>query len=79
MDQLVQALRRGTSGRPVAIVVEESNPITLLELLKAGASDFFIPPLRAIDVFPRLTRLLEQSTGKKPWSRRSKRTRVLSD
>lgn len=48
-------------GTPIAVLVEEPDPAGLIELLRVGASDFFIPPLRAIDVFPRLTRLLEQT------------------
>ncbi|MFY9607371.1 MAG: sigma-54 dependent transcriptional regulator [Blastocatellia bacterium] len=58
VTRLVQTLRRATSGRPVAIVVEESNPTNVLEALKAGASDFIVPPLRTVDVLARVMRLL---------------------
>lgn len=59
VTQVVETLRRATSGRPVAVVVEETSPINLRELLKAGASDFIVAPLRTADVLARVMRLLE--------------------
>ena len=46
---------------PIPVVVEATEPDALLELLEAGASDFIIPPLRAVDVLPRVMRALEQA------------------
>lgn len=63
--QVFDLAARVKPGSPIAVVVEDPDPAGLIELLRVGASDFFIPPLRAVDVFPRLTRLLEQTHGKK--------------
>ena len=59
VTQVVETLRKATSGRPVVIVVEETDPTNLHELLKAGASDFIVAPLRTVDVLARVMRLLE--------------------
>src|SRR5262249_6433825 len=46
---------------PVILVVEDVEPADLREFLKDGVSDFVAPPLRAIDIVPRVWRLLEQA------------------
>jgi two-component system response regulator GlrR len=57
----VALVKQISSGRPVAVVVEKCEPAGLLRFLRAGASDFMIPPLRAVDIVPRVLRLLEHS------------------
>jgi two-component system response regulator GlrR len=61
IPQVVALAKRVTAGRPIAIVVEKCEPSELLRLLRSGASDFMMPPLRAEDIVPRVLRLLEQA------------------
>ena len=57
---LLDFLRRYSPDVPVIAVVDASEPALMLQLLRNGASDFITPPLKAIDVVPRVCRLLEQ-------------------
>ena len=57
---LLDSLRRYSPAVPVIAVVDASEPALMLQLLRHGASDFITPPLKAIDVVPRVCRLLEQ-------------------
>ena len=56
IKRLIQSLK----GKPVIAVYEGFKPEEMIELLKLGVSDFIVPPLKAIDVLPRVWRLLEQ-------------------
>jgi len=47
---------------PVLAVVEKSEPGQMFELLRLGAVDFVTPPLRPIEILPRVWRLLEHSS-----------------
>ncbi len=47
---------------PVFAVVEKSEPGQMFELLKLGAVDFVTPPLRPIEILPRVWRLLERTS-----------------
>ena len=60
-DALLRSLHSEARKIPVILVIEEGEPALLHELLREGASDFVTPPLRAIDVVPRVLRLLEQA------------------
>ncbi|MGH9824312.1 MAG: sigma-54 interaction domain-containing protein, partial [Blastocatellia bacterium] len=53
---------------PITVVVETDEPNGLLELLQSGASDFVIPPLRAVDILPRVWRLLDSARPEDPLS-----------
>jgi two-component system response regulator GlrR len=57
---LLDSLRRYSPDVPVIAVADASEPALMLQLLRHGASDFITPPLKAIDVVPRVCRLLEQ-------------------
>ena len=52
---LIQILRQ----KPVITVVEGDHPAEAVELVKLGIADFITPPLKAVDVFPRLWRVLD--------------------
>ncbi len=54
--KLIQSLR----GRPLIAVFEGFKSQEMLELLRLGVSDFIIPPLKGVDILPRVRRLLEQ-------------------
>ncbi len=56
--RLIQSLTG--RGRPVIAVFEGYQSEETIELLKLGISDFIVPPLKAIDILPRVWRLLEQ-------------------
>ncbi|UCD83518.1 MAG: sigma-54-dependent Fis family transcriptional regulator [Deltaproteobacteria bacterium] len=58
---LFQSTSRELSEFSTIIVVEECNPDEMFALLKLGASDFITPPLKAINILPRLWRLVEQT------------------
>jgi DNA-binding NtrC family response regulator len=51
----------GDSGQaPCILVAEGCEPDEMFALLKLGAADFIVPPLRPGDLLPRVWRLLEQ-------------------
>lgn len=43
----------------IAIDIDEDKQTDIFELLKIGVSDFITPPLKSIDILPRIWRLLE--------------------
>jgi Response regulator containing CheY-like receiver, AAA-type ATPase, and DNA-binding domains len=47
---------------PVILVIDECPHEEILDLLKAGVTDFITPPLRPADIIPRIWRLLVQNT-----------------
>ncbi len=57
---LVRSIGRESSDLPIIAVTERCKPDKMFELLKAGVVDFITPPLKVIDVLPRVWRLLEQ-------------------
>jgi len=44
-----------------AIVLESEEPDCVLEVIRCGVDEFFVPPFRAIDILPRVHRLLERA------------------
>lgn len=60
-SMLFPFMRREPSEPPIIIIIEESEPEQIFELLKLGVADFIIPPLKAIDILPRIWRLLEHT------------------
>ena len=59
--QLIELMRRDFPETPVMVVVETGEPNDMLACLRLGAADFLTVPLRAIDVLPRVWRLLENT------------------
>jgi DNA-binding NtrC family response regulator len=57
----LRSIRAESSDVPVIVVVDACEPHVMLELLREGASDFVTCPFKAIDIVPRVLRLLEQS------------------
>ena len=43
---------------PIIVVLEKYNPDEIFTLLKYGTTDFVIPPLKEVDIVPRIQRLL---------------------
>jgi DNA-binding NtrC family response regulator len=58
---LVRAIGNASAKAPLIIVAEEVESHKTFELLKLGAVDYITPPLTAIDILPRVGRLLERS------------------
>jgi len=58
---LVASLRREIPEAPIVVVLEQGEPDEIFRLLQTGVQDFLIPPLRPLDVLPRIRRLLEHS------------------
>src|SRR6266480_1267704 len=44
-----------------AIVLEVEEPDCVMELIRSGVDEFFVPPFRAVDILPRVHRLLERA------------------
>jgi two-component system response regulator GlrR len=58
---VIKQLKAARADAPIIAVVETAEPNLILDLLKAGATDFITPPLRPIDILPRAWRLLRQN------------------
>jgi two-component system, NtrC family, response regulator GlrR len=55
---LFDSMRAEYPAIPVLTVIEADEPDEMFETLKLGADDFITPPLRAVDLVPRIWRLL---------------------
>ncbi len=71
--RVIEAIRIQGCDAPVIAVVQGDRPEELIELLKSGVVDFITPPLKAVDVLPRMWRLLEMGQGRDPLVERLKR------
>lgn len=69
---IFQRLRDGFGSRPLIAVVERLEGPDFYALLKLGASDFLTVPLRAMEVLPRVKRLLDQNVREDALVRRLK-------
>ena len=69
---LFQSMKSEFSELPVIIVGEACKPDAMFSLLKLGAADFITPPLKEIDILPRMWRLLERKTQEKTLTHRLK-------
>jgi two-component system response regulator GlrR len=49
---------------PFLVVLDEGKPDDMHEILKSGASDYIVPPLKDVDVLPRVWQLMEYSRQK---------------
>lgn len=56
---LLSSLVKKAPRVPVLLVLEAGEPDAMFDLLKLGAADFITSPLRALDILPRVWRLLE--------------------
>lgn len=58
---LLQLTKTETINTPF-IVVTEGEPSQIVELLRQGVVDFFAPPLRAVDILPRVWKLTARAS-----------------
>jgi two-component system response regulator GlrR len=59
--EFLQALDKEELHVPIILVSEGCCPDEMFTLLKMGAADFITPPLTALDILPRIWRLLDQT------------------
>jgi two-component system, NtrC family, response regulator GlrR len=57
---------------PIVVIVEAAEPQELFELLNHGVFDFFTSPLKALDILPRVWRMLRHTSSEQLWMRRIK-------
>ncbi len=63
---LIQSMAEKPFELPIMVVLEGDKPDEMLEFLKLDGPDFIIPPLKLIDILPRLSFLLEQKPRGEP-------------
>ncbi|HEU4435436.1 MAG TPA: sigma-54 dependent transcriptional regulator [Pyrinomonadaceae bacterium] len=59
-ELLFHAAKKLRAEVQLIAVVDEVEPFKMFELLKLGAIDYITPPLKAVDILPRVWRLLEK-------------------
>lgn len=62
---LFESLNRNPCKAPVIAVIEGERPEEVADLFRLGIADFVTPPLRSMDVLPRLWRLLDRNGSSK--------------
>lgn len=58
---LIRILSKEPGRIPVIAVIEDGKPEAMIELLKLGVVDFLTPPIKAVDVLPRMWRTVEHA------------------
>jgi DNA-binding NtrC family response regulator len=72
-EGLFQSVKSGFSELPVIVAVDACQPDAMYSLLNLGAADFITPPLKEIDILPRMWRLLERKTDEETLTFRLKK------
>ncbi|MGA9365355.1 MAG: sigma-54 dependent transcriptional regulator [Bacteroidota bacterium] len=70
--KLLRRLRIEGPGLPIVVVMEADDPKEMFELLEIGIADFVTPPLKAIDIIPRILRLQEQTHRRQAFTEKLK-------
>jgi len=60
-NALLQLMREKSYSFPVIAVNEDGKAEDIIKLLRLGVVDFIIPPIKTVDVLPRIWRFLKQS------------------
>jgi two-component system response regulator GlrR len=58
---LVSFLKKNLPQTPIIFISKESDPEKIFDLLKCGISDYIVPPLKIVNIFPRIWRLIDQT------------------
>ncbi|HVO83065.1 MAG TPA: sigma-54 factor interaction domain-containing protein, partial [Syntrophobacteria bacterium] len=58
---LLESLNRNPRKAPMIAVIEGERPEEVADLFRFGITDFVTPPIRSMDVLPRLWRLLDRN------------------
>jgi two-component system, NtrC family, response regulator GlrR len=61
VGELLEQIRACAPEARIIIGLEEAEPEQMVELLRLGALDFITPPLRAVDILPRIWRWTESA------------------
>ncbi len=61
VGRIISILNKKKPNVPLVIVSEASDPDEAIEYLKLGAADYIPGPLRAVDILPRLWRLVDHA------------------
>src|SRR5262249_26289232 len=59
-QRVIQGLQKATAAALI-VILDAGEPDDIFKLLELGVADFITPPLTALDILPRVRRLLEQS------------------
>jgi len=71
---LIRTLSQEPGRIPVIAVIADGKPEAMIELLKLGVVDFLTPPIKAVDVLPRLWRTVEHARKRHTLVERLKET-----
>jgi DNA-binding NtrC family response regulator len=58
---VLQNLKQEFPRAQTIIVLEVEEPDCVMDLIHSGVDEFFVPPFRAVDILPRVNRLLERA------------------
>jgi len=58
---LLESLNRNPCKAPMIAVIEGERPEEVADLFRLGITDFVTPPIRSMDVLPRVWRLLDRN------------------
>jgi len=70
----IRTFSKEPAGTPIIAVIEQAKTNEMIELFKLGVTDFITPPLKTIDVMPRVWRLAEHVRKKQSLAERLKET-----
>ncbi|MDY6855103.1 MAG: sigma-54-dependent Fis family transcriptional regulator [Thermodesulfobacteriota bacterium] len=65
LSNLIQSIKSDPSQLPIIIVIDGGKEDDMVELLRLGATDFITPPLKAVEILPRIWRALEHANRSK--------------
>ena len=57
-NALLQFMNEKISPLPIIVIIGSIKPDEMISLIKGGVADFITPPLKAIDIIPRIWRLI---------------------
>lgn len=58
---LLQTIINEIYDLPIIVLIDACRPDEMFSLLRIGIADFITPPLKALDIFPRLWRLIDHN------------------
>jgi len=61
VHSIISHISEKRQNLPIIMVSEEGSPDEIIEYLRTGVADYLAPPLRAVDIIPRLWRMLDHA------------------
>jgi DNA-binding NtrC family response regulator len=71
-EVLVREIKATTPTASLMVAIENCQPEKMLRLLESGVADFLAVPFKAVDVLPRIWRVLDQTPNSKSLARELK-------